>query len=131
MDPITFNSMDMEQDFYSNKINSLLRRVVLDAAEFSMNTLGWILHGTSLLRTAEEDKALKGSGVHVDGRGFDVRTKGQPKKNVDALAKYVNDRWQYDPARPKLLVCFTEPHGSGPHAHFQVHPKTRRRPVAA
>jgi hypothetical protein len=131
VDPITFNSLDMENDFYSKQVSSLLRRVVLDAAEYSMNTFGWILHGTSLLRSEEEDKALRGSGVHVDGRGFDIRTRGIPKKTVEALAKYVNTRWEYDSSRPRLLVLFVKTHGTGPHGHFQVHPKTRRRPSNA
>ena len=131
MDPITFNSLEMEQDFYSNRVNSLLRRIVLDAAEYAMNRLGWILHGTSCLRTDEEDRALGGSGVHADGRGFDVRTRGVPPKNVEALVKYVNDRWVYDPQRPTMVVLYAKPHGTGPHGNFQVHPHTRRRPESS
>ena len=130
-DPITFNSLEIERDFYGKEIHSLLRMIVLDAAEQAMNKHGWIFHVTSLLRTADEDRALGGSGVHVDGRGCDIRTKGVPARTVEAVAKYVNERWIYDPQRPQYLVCFIKPHGTGPHAHFQSHPRTRRRPAAA
>lgn len=126
-DPITFASLEIENDFYGKSLNSLLRLIVMDAAEWALTRLGWLFHVTSLIRTAAEDRELGGSGVHVEGRGCDVRTKGQPPRHVDALVKYVNNRWVYDPDRPALLVLVTKPHGTGPHGHFQVHPHTRRR----
>ena len=38
----------------------------------------------------------------------------------------INARWRYNPEND-LQVCFTAPHGTGPHAHFQSHPATVQR----
>jgi hypothetical protein len=41
----------------------------------------------------------------------------------------VNERWIYDPDRPKFKVCLYHENrsGRGKHLHIQVHPNTRRR----
>lgn len=126
-DPLTFGSLEMEQQFYGDKLNDLLRRIVLNYAEEALNSWGWLFHVTSVIRTQAEDEALNGSGVHCTGRAVDVRTRNIPPQVVKSLAEKVNKEWVYDPDRPRLVVCYTEPHGTGPHAHFQVHAHTKRR----
>ena len=71
--------------------------------------------------------ALKASGIHCEWRAVDVRTRGRSSAAVEDVARYANEKWVYDPRRPRLRVCFAEPHGTGPHAHFQVHANTRLR----
>jgi hypothetical protein len=126
-DPLTFASMMIEEQFYGDQINPLVRRIVLASAEWAMQTHGWLFHVTSAIRTKSEDDALGGTGIHVAGRAVDVRTRSVPDGIVKALAEWVNGLWIYDPSRPDLKVCYTEPHGTGPHAHFQVHQNTRSR----
>jgi len=124
---IRFATPRMEADFYSPRVNALLRDIVLDAAEWAWLLFGWRLTVTSVLRTWALERALKGSGVHVVGRGVDVRTRDVPADRVAKLAGYVNSKWVYDPTRPRLPVLLVKPHGNGPHGHFQTHPKTRLR----
>ena len=85
---------------------------------------------TCLLRTPAEDKAIGGSGVHSAGRGADVRTRNlpDPQEMADEVAEAINAMWDYDPDRPGMFkVARSDPHGSGPHLHCQVHPNTIRR----
>jgi len=85
---------------------------------------------TSLARTWEEDRELGGTGVHASGppwRAIDLRTNGWDDPRVRDIAVQVNIEWQYDPERPhKPCALYTE-HGTGPHLHLQVHPRTQRR----
>lgn len=86
---------------------------------------------TSAVRTAREDRALGGSGVHPAGRAVDLRTRDLPGGPSAALpvADAINRRWIYDPRRPEKPVALAQKHGTGPHLHLQVHPATRRREV--
>ena len=60
-------------------------------------------------------------------RAADVGAREFTAEQVAATSSAVNKLWIYDPARPDLLVCFSQPHGTGPHFHLQVHPSTRKR----
>lgn len=99
----------------------------MEAAEYARENWAWNFTITSIFRTRAEDAALNASGIHVDWRAVDVRTRGLSQEAVRDVTVYINNRWVYDPTRPNLKVCFSEPHGTGPHGHFQVHPRTRRR----
>lgn len=127
-DPIMFASTELETQFYGPKLWALVRQITLGAAEYAFNRHGWIFVVTSCVRTAEEDKELHGSGVHVAGRAVDVRTRNIKKDVIADVSQYVNGMWQYDAARPALMVWFDKTHGSGPHAHIQVSHKTKKRP---
>ena len=89
---------------------------------------------TSIYRTPAEDAALSGSGIHstTPHRALDFRIRNlSPStpvmwRRARSLAHPINSRWQYDPSRPHLKVLLIRPHGTGPHAHLQVHPRTRR-----
>lgn len=43
------------------------------------------------------------------------------------VAASVNRKWIYDPRRPNLKVAFAKKHGTAPHVHLQVHPRTVKR----
>lgn len=88
---------------------------------------------TSLARTREEDENLGASGIHSAGppwRAIDLRTRSLQERQMDRLRiveEAVNLEWIYDPQRPDLKVLLVSAHGTGPHAHVQVHNRTIRR----
>ena len=130
-DPLRFRSMRLEEEFYSPSIQSLVRVVVLEAAQHALDVHGWLFEVTSTIRTPEEDRAAGGHGIHCTGRAVDVGARNIPDDLVHAVTAWVNGRWQYDPQRGNLTVCYSAPHGTGPHLHFQVHERTRQRQAIA
>jgi hypothetical protein len=58
-------------------------------------------------------------------RAVDLRSWTYP--NPQVIANEVNSVWQYDPARPKRLVCVYHNSGEGDHFHIQVHPNTKMK----
>lgn len=117
----------LEKEWNDIKLVPLVRAIVEDAAQHALVKWKRDFMVPSIHRTSEEDAALNASGIHVEWRAIDVRIRDQSPQSVDDVANYINNKYVYDPARPSLKVCFKEPHGSGVHAHFQVHPKTRLR----
>jgi len=76
------------------------------------------------------------SGVHNAGppfRAIDVRIRNLSSRpevaqeQAEALADRLNKVWAYDPKRPHLCVAVAKLHGTGPHIHLQVHPRTAKR----
>ena len=67
------------------------------------------------------------TGVHgtVPVRGVDCRCRNL--EVGEAIAKWLNSRHVYDPARPNMQCAVAHDAGSGPHLHLQVHPNTRLR----
>lgn len=135
-----FASLKQAEEFQRG-ISPFLAAILEDADEFARVLHGWELYITSLLRTPEENDALyvarghaKGThrnGVHVDGRGGDIRTRDVSDYSVKGLAGYLNSKYQYDPERPKMKVAVIEDGitaGSAKHLHCQVHPRTAMRP---
>jgi hypothetical protein len=123
---LRFDSEREEREWNDARLSRRVKEIVTEASEYAEEKWGWNFTITSIFRTRAEDAALNASGIHVDWRAVDVRTRGVSKDAVQDVTKYINDRWAYDPRRPNLKVCFSEPHGTGPHGHFQVHPRTRR-----
>lgn len=82
---------------------------------------------TGIYRTTKEDEALGGHGVHPAWRAIDIRAASWTDPLIEAAAKKINERWIYDPARPSMVVALFEPHGTGPHGHFQVYLNTKER----
>lgn len=89
---------------------------------------------TRIHSSAEENIAAGAETViHVVGppyRAIDIRVTnlpGDPQIAADALGELVNHRYAYDPTRPSLQVAVTASHGTGPHVHLQVHPRTELR----
>ena len=126
-DPLRFRSQRLEDEFFGPEVHPVVRMIVLEAAEHALEVHGWLFEVTSCLRTREEDIAAGGHGIHVTGRAVDVGARSIPEGMVKAITGWVNDRWQYDPQRPNLTCCYSAPHGTGPHCHFQVHERTRLR----
>ncbi len=66
-------------------------------------------------------------------RSFDARSHNLAKTinerwaACQLVARAVNRLWIYDPRRPAMVVAYAGKHGTGPHVHFQVHQRTRRR----
>lgn len=123
---LKFVSKRVEDEWSDARLSSKLKQVVMEAADYAQANWQWTFTITSIFRSPQEDAALNASGIHVAWRAVDVRTKGQPKDAVDDVTRFINSRWVYDPSRPMLKVCFAEPHGTGPHGHYQVHGKTKR-----
>ncbi len=86
---------------------------------------------TSIYRTREEDQELGGSGVHatIPHRAIDIRVSnlsGDFQAKAEEVADIINAFWTYDTERPTKNVAISKVHGTGPHVHVQVHPRTRR-----
>lgn len=124
---ITFVSERVESEWNDPRLSKRVRDIVIEAATFAEQQYGWNFTLTSIYRTPAEDAAINASGIHTYWRAVDVRIRGRAQAEVNGVADYINGRYAYDPARPAMKVCFKEPHGTGPHAHYQVHPNTKRR----
>lgn len=128
---LKFVSTRVEREWNDRRLSPRVKAIVNEAAGYAAERWGWNFTLTSIHRTPAEDAALHASGIHVDWRAVDVRTRGRSREAIDDVTRYINRRWIYDPARPNLKVCFAEPHGTGPHAHYQVYARTRRRETAS
>jgi hypothetical protein len=64
-------------------------------------------------------------GVHgtIPLRGTDIRS--YVFRDPAEVEKVVNEKFQYDPSRPKMQVAIFHDVGRGSHIHLQVHPNTR------
>lgn len=85
---------------------------------------------TSIYRTPEENEAVgAATTVHsqMPHRAMDVRVRNLEEGGAPAaLARLLNTRFVYDPSRQALSVAVAKLHGTGPHIHLQVHPRTAR-----
>lgn len=122
-----FVSARQQQEWNDSSLSARVKEIVNDAAVYAQQHWNWEFTITSIYRTPAEDAALHGHGIHPGWRAVDVRNKDQSEAANDDVTRYINERWIYDPARPQFKVCFSEPHGTGKHAHYQVHPNTKRR----
>ena len=134
-EPIRFTSGELEDQWdakvgHGVPLHPKLITLVLDFCHYAYDKHGWLPECTSIVRTAEEDKALGGSGVHAAGRGFDIRTRNIPKAVIEDCKSFIDNTWQYDKMRANMTCCLIKPHGSGPHAHLQVHSHTTKKEPA-
>ena len=121
------NSERLQKEWDSPKLSKMVKTIVEDAAEFARTKFNWEFTVTSIFRTKAEDAALHASGLHVEWRAVDIRSRGIDQEAVNKVAEFINKKYAYDPKRPGMKVCFKEPHGNGVHAHYQVHPNTKKR----
>jgi hypothetical protein len=124
---LKFVSERQEREWNDPKLSKRVKEIVTEASKYAEKKWGWNFTITSIHRTPAEDAALNASGIHVDWRAVDVRTRGQSQEVNADVTNYINGRWAYDPTRPHMKVCFSEAHGTGPHGHYQVHPRTKRK----
>lgn len=118
-------------------VTLMLLHVLTSIDNYAQAIWNWDIMLTCLLRTPEENDACYGglgdhlTGVHVVGRGGDIRTHEVPPETVQKTADWINDQLIYDPTRPKYLVAFIEGAGAigstAPHLHIQCHPNTVSR----
>jgi hypothetical protein len=79
---------------------------------------------TSCLRTWEEERKLKGSGIHVSGRAVDFNFVDMDDERIDDsffrkdLLDHVNDLFDYDNGHLKTIIYHNK--GFGAHYHLQV-----------
>lgn len=115
--------------------NPILADVLADAILIAAR-LGWRLVITSVYRNRREDIAVGGTGrgVHTLWRAVDIRTRDVRARLVADLKMQLDARWIYDPTRldpttgqSTYPLAYAKPHGTGPHLHLQVHPRTGRR----
>lgn len=88
---------------------------------------------TCIWRSEEENEAAGAvSKIHVVGppyRAIDLRITNlgvDYQVPAEEIADTINAIWTYDPTRLTKQVLYAKPHGTGPHIHCQVHPKTVR-----
>lgn len=119
---LDFKSPRERDEWCSGELNPLLGRIILEAAQFNASVLKRPpLVITSIWRSAAEDEALGGHGIHPLWRAVDVSADSWSDKYMAAIATYIDSHWAYDKLRPNMHVALFEPHGTGPHCHFQVH----------
>jgi hypothetical protein len=88
---------------------------------------------TSIHRSKEQNRqAGAKSLIHVVGppyRAMDISIRGLTggQEEAQRICDLLNDIWVYDATRPNKVVAYCKPHGTGPHIHLQVHPRTRQR----
>ncbi len=98
-------------------IDILLRTIAIETEQH----FGVEFTLTSLYRIDDD-------GVHgtLPLRGIDKRCKD--KGLGKCVERWVNNRWEYDPVRPKKKCCkFHKTKDGEYHLHFQTHPNTERR----
>lgn len=62
------------------------------------------------------------------GRGIDNRVwEYKPETLMYEIQSEINQKWEYDPGRPKMMCCYIHNSGQGLHMHIQTHPNTRLR----
>jgi hypothetical protein len=105
---INFVSKRIEREWNDARLTKLLRDIVLEAATYAEEKYGGDFTLTSIYRTKAEDAALSASGIHVYWRAVDVRIKGRPQSQINAVADYINNRYVYNPDKPALTVCFKD-----------------------
>jgi hypothetical protein len=55
-------------------------------------------------------------------RAIDIRS--WCYRDAETVARDINSKWAYDPARPHMKVAVLHDSGQGEHIHLQVHPRT-------
>ena len=122
-----FASPRQQFEFMDMRLRSMLRSIVLDCATMALDGVGWVFRVTSVYRTQEENAAAGGRTL-IDclWRAVDIGAADVHQNSVDTVTKYANRIWTYDASRPLIPVCYSAPHGDGPHLHFQVCDNTKR-----
>ena len=99
-----------------NAFHPALRRIIIDVAD----NFGLMM--TESYRQQQHLNDLHGT---APVRAIDIRSWCYAYPN--AIEKWINDNWVYDPDRPDMKCAILHDAGSGMHFHIQVHPMTRRR----
>jgi hypothetical protein len=119
-----FETPRIEVEWNSDSLFPMTRVIVHDAQAYALARWNWTFFLTCIWRSITEDTQLEGSGIHSAWRAVDVRDRDQAADAIADVTKYLNGKYVYDPGRPRLVVCYSKPHGSGPHLHLQAHQRT-------
>jgi hypothetical protein len=129
MPTVSFASIRIMREF--NDIDHRLYEIVMLLLERYWPDAAVPARIVCIWRTEQENEADGAkTTIHCQPapyRAVDVGAREFDQTKINEAAAAINALWQYDPARPELLVCFAQPHGTGPHFHCQVHPNTRKR----
>jgi len=127
---LRFKSQRISDEWQDNRLNPLLRIIVLAAAywHFRNTTIPAVL--TGLLRTREEQQAIYPSepnrrSVHEYWRGADLRT-----THINILAPewrdWINSIFPYNGSNPAIMTALVHQVGThGEHLHLQCGPNER------
>lgn len=130
---ITFESVRLLREF--NDIDGRLYEIVVTLIERFWPDASKPAVIDCIFRTQAEEIAAGGkTGIHMAGppyRAVDIRGHEFTQAQLDAAHAAINAIWEYDFQRPEMTVCFTAPHGTGPHFHVQVHQNTRKRDASS
>lgn len=111
-----------------NDIDPLLYQIFMELVERAWPESSIDCRLTCIHRTDEEERLAGGkTGIHTVGppfRAIDIGGRDFSQAQLDSTASWLNQRWTYDPTQPSLNVAFVRPHGTGPHIHLQVSPRT-------
>jgi len=121
-----FASDRIRDEWVSGQLWPLARLLTRELCLLALHS-DWTPLLTCIYRTFEEDREIGGSALHCYWRAVDVRTRDVDEATVAHCTDALNERWVYDPERPRLVVALSKPHGTGPHLHLQVHARTRLR----
>lgn len=121
---VIFETPRIETEWQSGELFPMTTRILEDAQAYALARFDWIFLLTCIWRSVTEDMVLEGSGIHPAWRAVDVRDKDQPAAAVADVTAYLNGKYVYDSTRPRLVVCYSKPHGTGPHLHIQTHALT-------
>lgn len=128
-----FLSVRCAREYNDSRLAPLLRVVLGIVYREAFSHVGWRPLVDSIWRSeAEEDDISRRTGtatsrIHTAWRAIDLSVSDAPAGAQQAVETAVNSLYEYDPARPAMLVAYGAPHGTGPHIHLQVHPSTRVR----
>jgi len=87
----------------------------------------WLEDETGLCFTNTSLYRMDSEGVHgvLPLRGIDLRMRSQIIG--EAIVRWINANWIYDPARPSIMCAIIHGKGSSLHIHLQTHPNTTKR----
>lgn len=80
-----FASARIKSEWNDKRLKPILKEIVADAAQYAAKKWNWEFLLTSIFRTKAEDDALNASGIHVEWRAVDVRTKDKKRKQLMGL----------------------------------------------
>ena len=89
----------------------------------------WLACQYGLVMTESFRVARHSGDVHSTDpvRAVDIRSRCYDGNLAGKIRDEINDKWQYDPNRPRMRCALIHDVGLGVHFHIQVHPNTTER----
>ena len=124
--------MNLDRKFFKNdaafqrfeNINPKLQEIALDAIEYALKIGVENPIITETFTTQEEDVLMnRVSSTHREGRAFDFRVIDWNGEQIDAMLKYLTDKYNDIGAvtsSGERVVALYHDNGHGPHFHIQL-----------